>query len=228
MLQAEQPKSSTKAKILLVEDHPVVRRGLANLINDEPDLQVCGGAETIAQSIDAIASQRPDVVIVDITLGEESGLELIKQIQEKNPQLPILALSMHDEALYAERAIRAGARGYIMKKEAMDKVLIAIRRVLAGEIYLSEKAASRMVHKFIHPTGAQINPSPEALSDREFEVFSLIAQGVGPTEMAKRLKVSVKTVETHREHIKKKLGLTSGAELIRFALQWTNNQHEHR
>jgi DNA-binding NarL/FixJ family response regulator len=212
-----------KARVMLVEDHPVVRHGLANLIDDEPDLSVCGGAESSRQALELISQLRPEIVVIDIALGEDSGLELIKQIHDSHPNLPILALSMHDEALYAERALRAGAKGYIMKKEAMDKVMTAIRSVLAGEIFVSQKMASRMVNKLIGGAG-QVGSPLELLSDREFEVFNLIAQSVGPTEIAQRLNVSVRTIETHREHIKEKLNLKSGAELTRYALQWTMRQ----
>jgi DNA-binding NarL/FixJ family response regulator len=222
---SDQQQSPAKARVMLVEDHPVVRLGLANLIDDEPDLVVCGLAGTSAEAIKLIAELQPDVVVVDIALNDESGLDLIKQLSEERPQLPLIALSMHDESLYAERALRAGAKGYVMKKEAMDKVMTAIRRVLGGEVYLSERMSSRMVQKFIDPSGVKIRSPLELLSDREFEVFNLIAQSVGPSEIAQRLGVSVKTVETHREHIKEKLGLRQAAELTRYALQWTMGQH---
>jgi DNA-binding NarL/FixJ family response regulator len=220
---------ATKAKVMLVDDHPVLRQGLASLIDGEPDLAVVGGAETTEQALRLVRQLRPDVVVVDIILGEGSGLDLIKQIRESDPDLPVLALSMYDESLYAERALRAGAKGYVMKKEAMDKVMTAIRRVLAGEMYISEKMAAQMVQKFIG-RGRDAKPgSPlETLSDREFEVFNLIAQGVGPTQIAQRLGVSVKTIETHREHVKDKLGLKSGTELIRFALQWAMQQPQQQ
>ncbi|HEY7087582.1 MAG TPA: response regulator transcription factor [Tepidisphaeraceae bacterium] len=218
--------ATTKSRVLLIEDHPVVSRGLAMLIDDEHDLAVCGSAGSGPEALKLISQLKPDVVILDIALGDESGLDLIKRIHDILPNLPVLALSMHDETLYAERALRAGAKGYIMKKEAMEKVMGAIRRVLDGEIFVSEKMASRMVHKLIDGGAASAaEGSPlELLSDREFEVFSLIAQGIGPSEIANRLSVSVKTVETHREHIKAKLGLRSAPELTRFALQWTMEQ----
>ena len=209
---------------MLVEDHPVVRHGLANLIDDEPDLAVCGGAESTTEALKLIPQLHPDVVLIDIALGEESGLELIKRVHDAHPDLPILALSMHDEALYAERALRAGAKGYIMKKEAMEKVMTAIRSVLGGEMFVSPKMASRMVHKLIDGRGAQSASPLELLSDREFEVFNLIAQSIGPTEIAQRLDVSVKTIETHREHIKEKLNLRSGPELTRYAIEWAMNR----
>lgn len=209
---------------MLIEDHPVVRLGLANLIDDEPDLHVCGGAETAVEAMEQIPRLRPDIVVVDIALGQTSGLDLIKQIHDEHATLPVLALSMHDEALYGERALRAGAKGYIMKKEAMDQVMTAIRRVLAGEIYISEKMASRMVSKFIDRKSTKSSSPLETLTDREFEVFDLISQGIGPTEIAQRLSLSVKTIETHREHVKEKLQLKSAMELTRFALQWAMQQ----
>jgi DNA-binding NarL/FixJ family response regulator len=215
------PDLSVKSRVILVEDHPVVRHGLAALIDDEPDLAICGLAESGGDALKLISQMKPDVVIIDIALGHESGLELIRQVHETWSSMPILALSMHDEALYAERALRAGAMGYIMKKEAMDKVMNAIRRVLAGDIYISERMASRMVHKLIDRPGGKPGSPLEQLSDREFEVFNLIAQSIGPKEIAQRLSLSVKTIETHREHIKEKLGLKSGAELTRFALEWS-------
>jgi DNA-binding NarL/FixJ family response regulator len=204
---------------MIVEDHPVVRVGLQLMINDEADLEVCGDAESLKDASAMLRKVKPDVVVLDIALGDGSGLDLIKEISQSTPELPVLALSMHDESIYAERALRAGAKGYIMKKEAMDKVMTAIRRVLAGEVYVSEKMASRMVQKLVNPSASAASPV-EALTDREFDVFRLIAQGVGPSEIANRLGVSVKTVETHREHIKEKLGLKSGTELTRFCLQW--------
>jgi DNA-binding NarL/FixJ family response regulator len=214
------PVSGKKRRVMIVEDHPVVRVGLQLMIDDEPDLEVCGGAESLKDATQMVKKLKPDVVVLDIALGDGSGLDLIKEIQTTRPELPILALSMHDESIYAERALRAGAKGYIMKKEAMDKVMTAIRRVLAGEVYVSEKMASRMVQKLVNPNVASSASPVEALTDREFDVFRLIAQGIGPSEIAQRLGVSVKTVETHREHIKEKLSLKTGTELTRFCLQW--------
>jgi DNA-binding NarL/FixJ family response regulator len=210
---------TTKSRVFLVEDHPVVRHGLTTLIDDEPDLAVCGGAESMKEALAQIRKLKPDVAVIDITLGDGSGLDLIKQVHEERPKMPLLALSMHDESVYAERALRAGAKGYIMKKEAMDKVMTAIRKVLAGELYVSEKMSARMVQKLVNPQSAGTTPT-ELLSDREFEVFRLIAQGIGPSEIASRLAVSVKTIETHREHIKEKLGLKTGVDLTRYCLQW--------
>ena len=216
----------TRKRILMVEDHVVVRRGLSLLINDEPDLEICGDAGSAKEALDQIQKLHPDLVIVDITLGDESGLDLIKTIHRNDAHLPILALSMHEELLYAERAMRAGALGYVMKKEASDKFITAIRQVLAGEVWVSDRMSSKIVRRLVDGgrgagDGAEQTPL-QTLTDREFEVFNYIAQGIGPTEIGKRLGVSVKTIETHREHIKAKLGCNSGAELTRFAVEWSS------
>jgi len=224
MVAPKEPIPNTsRAKVLLVEDHPIVRQGLEMLIDDEADLVVCGGAVSADEALAQVRTLKPDVVVVDIALGKDSGLDLIKQLHDYWPNLPVLALSMHEESLYAERALRAGAKGYVMKKEARDRVMLAIRRVLAGELFISEKMASRMVHKLIDRSKPTTDSPLEGLSDREFEVFNLIAQSAGPRDIAKRLGLSVKTVETHRDHIKQKLGLKSAVELTRFAAQWVLN-----
>jgi DNA-binding NarL/FixJ family response regulator len=215
---------TTKARVLLVDDHPIVRQGLGQLINEEPDLSIVGEAEDFQQALAAVDTANPDVAIVDISLKDRSGIELIKEFRAKRPDLPILVLSMHDESLHAERVLRAGAKGYIMKQEATEQVMNAIRRVLRGEVYLSERMSSRMVNRLV--AGPQnVGGSPiERLSDREFEVFQMIGQGVGPSEIAERLGLSVKTVETHRERIKEKLNLASGSELIRYAMQYVMDE----
>jgi DNA-binding NarL/FixJ family response regulator len=206
--------------VLLVEDHPVVRHGLAMLIDHEPDLAICGEAVSIAEAMRCVQQNRPDIVIVDIALPDGSGLDLIKQLHIAEPGLAMLAMSMHDEAAWAERAVRAGARGYIMKKEAMDRVMVALRRVLAGEMYVSDRMASKMLLKLMHPAGASETSPMDALSDREFEIFNLIARGIGPTEIAQKLKLSVKTIQAHRENIKEKLHLDNAVDLTRFAFRW--------
>ena len=200
----------------------MVREGLSVLIGGEGDLHVCGTAGSIAETMPALHEAKPDVVVVDITLGDGNGLDLIEEIHRQYPEMPILVLSMHDEAVYGERALRAGAKGYIMKSEAMDKVRLAIRRVLQGEIYVSESMATRMVHKLINLRVPKVPSLLDTLSDREFQIFRMIADGVGPTEIAQKLHVSVKTIETHREHIKDKLGVKNGAELRKFASEWLN------
>ncbi len=213
-------KSGTKTRVLIVEDHPIVRHGLEMLINDEADLTVCGEAESTKEAADQMRKTKPDVVLVDIALSDGSGLDLIKELHAAYPDIPLLAVSMHDESIYAERALRAGAKGYIMKKAAMDSLLVAIRKVLSGEIYLSEAMSSRLLKKLMNPGDVTSSPI-DSLTDREFQVFRLIAEGIGPSEIANRLQLSVKTIETHREHIKEKLGLKSGTELTRFSLQWS-------
>ena len=217
----EKPSNGQIARVFIVEDHPVVREGLTLLIGGEGDLNVCGSSASMRESMPQIRELKPDVVVVDITLGDGNGLDLIEEIHSYDPKLPILALSMHDESVYAERALRAGAKGYIMKSEAMDKVRAAIRRVMNGEICVSDKMTTRMVHKLINLRVPDAPSLLDALTDREFQVFRMIAEDVGPTEIAKRLNVSVKTIETHREHIKEKLELKSGTELRRFAMQWS-------
>ena len=219
-METETKAIGTKTRVLLVEDHPIVRHGLMMLINDESDLEVCGESESVKDAAEQVRKTRPDVVVVDIALGDGSGLDLIKELHTADPDLPILAVSMHDESIYAERALRAGAKGYIMKKAAMDSLLVAIRRVISGEIYLSDAMSARLLKKLMNPGDVATSPI-DSLTDREFQVFRLIAEGVGPSEIANRLQLSVKTIETHREHIKEKLGLKSGTELTRFSLQWS-------
>ncbi len=209
--------------ILIVDDHPIVRQGLAQLINEEPDLHVCGQAEDALEAIQIIGKLEPDLVIVDLSLKNTSGLELIKDIKVRHASLPVLTLSMHDEAVYAERALRAGARGYIMKHEATDRVVIAIRRVLAGQIYVSEDLAANMVGKLVTGSGNHNKLSIERLSDRELEVFRLIGTGYGTREMAEGLHLSQKTIETYRAHIKEKLHLQDTNELLRTAIQWVKS-----
>jgi len=213
-----------KTMILIVDDHPIVRQGLAELINHEQDLEVCGCAEDAPDALGIIKESVPDMVIVDISLKETSGMDLIKDIKAQYPKLPVLALSMHDESLYAERALRAGARGYVMKAEATEKVITAIRKILSGQIYVSDRMASKMVRKLV---GGGPDPGVSAierLSDRELEVFHLIGQGYGTRQIAERLHLSIKTIETYREHLKEKLNLADASELLQYAIQWTHSQ----
>ena len=218
-----------KARILVVDDHAIVRQGLMQLINRESDMFVCGDAETAADALKQIALLNPDVAIVDVSLKEDSGLELVKNIRIRHPKLAVLILSMHDETFYAGRFLRAGARGYIMKEVATEKVLIALRRVLAGEVYLSERMSSRILHKLVDGSGATpVKATIDVLSDRELEVFSLIGQGLGTRDIAKRLHVSVKTVEAHRAHIKEKLQLQGATELLQQAIQWSQGNQSAR
>lgn len=215
-----------KNKILIVDDHPIVRRGLAELINQEEDLIVCGQADDAYDAMEAIKALKPDMVIVDISLKEKSGLEVIKDIKAQYPALTVLTLSMHDESLYAERALRAGARGYIMKLEATEKVITAIRKVLSGQVYVSNGVAARMVGKFVGGRPDVGASDIDRLSDRELEVFCLIGQGHGTREIAERLHLSVKTIETYRAHIKEKLNLASAAELLQYAIRWASSKNK--
>ena len=230
MARKKQSDKTTEkeTKILLVDDHPIVRQGLAELVNHESDLAVCGQAEDAHQAMEAIKELKPNMAVVDISLKEASGMELIKDINSQYPNLPVLALSMHDESLYAERALRAGAMGYIMKQEATENVIAAIRRILDGEIYVSDKMAARMVRKLVSgPTEATASPV-ECLSDRELEVFHLVGKGYGTRQISERLHLSVKTIETYRAHIKDKLNLTNAAELLQHAIQWVNSSSDRQ
>lgn len=213
-----------KTRILIVDDHPIVRQGLTELINHEEDLAVCGQAEDAPDAMVIIKELKPDMVIIDISLKETSGMELIKDIKAQYPNLPALALSMHDESLYAERALRAGAKGYVMKAEATERVITAIREILSGEIYVSDRMAVKMVRKLVGGK-SDVGTSPiDPLSDRELEVFLLIGQGYGTRQIAEKLYLSVKTIETYRAHIKEKLNLASSAELLQYAIKWVKSQ----
>jgi DNA-binding NarL/FixJ family response regulator len=213
-----------KAKVLIVDDHPIVREGLADLVNKEKDLVVCGQAEDGYQAMEAIRELEPDIAIVDISLKDTSGLELMKDIKTQYSGLPVLALSMHEESLYAERALRAGAKGYVMKREATKNVVMAIRKVLSGQIYLSERMSTKLVGKLVGGK-AEVSGSPiDRLTDRELEVFSLLGEGNGTRQISERLHLSVKTIETYRSRIKNKLGLASASELLQHAFQWVNSR----
>ncbi|MBB5341340.1 response regulator [Tunturiibacter gelidoferens] len=209
-----------KRTVFVVDDHPLLRQGLALLINQQRDLEVCGEAEEAQAAMQAISQKKPDIMIVDISLNGPDGLDLLKNIRASHPDLPILILSMHDEAIYAERALRARANGYIMKQEATEKVLIAVRRILGGEVYLSDRMANKMLQQYIGGSPAALHSRISTLSDRELEVFCLIGEGRGTREIAEELHLSIKTVETYQAHIKEKLRLHSGRELIQHAIQW--------
>jgi DNA-binding NarL/FixJ family response regulator len=213
-------QASRKHRVLVVDDHPIVRQGLALLINREPDLVVCGEAEEAGSAAEAIATLNPDIVILDISLGGPDGLELLKQVRARDADLPVLVLSMHDEAIYAERALRAGANGYIMKQEATDLVLVAIRRILAGQVYVPDQVASRMLGQFVRGSVPGPRPPLAGLSDRELEVFRLIGEGSSTREIAEGLHLSVKTVESYQAHIKEKLALRNARELQHHAIEW--------
>ncbi|HYG34946.1 MAG TPA: response regulator transcription factor [Clostridia bacterium] len=220
------PRRSAKKRLFLVEDHPVTSEGFAQLINYQPDLEVCGQAGTAAKALTGIEELHPDLAIVDISLAESNGLELIKHLKSRQAGLPVLVLSTHDETLYAQRALRAGARGYVMKQAPTSEVMNAIRVVLNGGIYLSETMRSRVVHEHLHGPATPRGTEVETLSDRELEVFELIGHGHTTRRIASKLRVSVSTVETHRAHIKEKLNLTNAVELVRRAVEWVSRPAE--
>jgi DNA-binding NarL/FixJ family response regulator len=213
-----------RTKILLVDDHAVVRFGMAQLISREADLKVCGEEEDAAQAMEAISKLKPDLVIADISLKESSGLELMRNIKVQYPKLPVLVVSAHDESVYAEVAFRAGALGYLMKEEALGKVITAIRRVLGGGIYVSDDLTAKLLQQQVRGQ-TEGSPSPiKGLSDRELEVFQMIGQWKGTRQIAGELHLSVKTIEYYREQIKKKLNLKSAAELTQQATVWVQKE----
>lgn len=222
----EQPTvSHPRRRVLIVDDHPIFRDGITQLINREADLVVCGGAAAAPQALSAVEELRPDLVILDISIQGTNGIELMKCIRAQHPALPVLMVSMHDENLYAERALRAGARGYIMKAAPSDKVIEAIRRVLEGGMYLSEALNGQLLNTFFAGRGEKAGASAvDQLSDRELEVFRSLGEGKGTREIAEAFNLSVKTVETHRAHIKEKLKIRTATELIRAAVEWVNSE----
>jgi DNA-binding NarL/FixJ family response regulator len=226
MRMAETTKSqgvarATKKTVFVVDDHPLLRQGLALMINREPDLTVCGEAEEAQAAMRAIAAKKPDILIADISLNGPDGLDLLKSVRTLYPDLPVLVLSMHDESIYAERALRARASGYIMKQEATEKVLVAVRRILSGDIYLSDRMANKLLHQYISGSAVDMRSRLSTLSDRELEVFRLIGEARSTRQIAEKLHLSIKTVETYQAHIKDKLSLRSGRELVQHAIQST-------
>jgi DNA-binding NarL/FixJ family response regulator len=216
--------ATNRTRVLIVDDHPMTRAGLVHVINHQPDLVICGEAENAAEALDAVDARRPDLVLADITLPGKSGLELIKDIKAIRPELPILVISMHDESLYAERVLRAGARGYITKQEGGEKLLQAVRHVLSGQIYVSEKMSAHILERFSGGQAAPVCSLVAQLSDREFGVFELLGKGLSAHQIAARLHISTKTVDAHRANIKAKLVIKTTSELISYAARWI----EHR
>ena len=210
-----------RSRILIVDDHPAVREALASRIGRQPDLEVCGEAAEMSEALRLVADTQPDLAVVDISLKTGSGIDLIKRIKDRNDSVRMLVWSMHSESLYAERALRAGALGYINKDQATDKIIEAIRRVLEGKVYLSDAMAEKMLHRAVGVGREEVTRSPlDALADRELEVFRLIGHGVKTAEIAKQLHVSVKTVETYRDRIRQKLNQSDGTKLAHYATQW--------
>ena len=220
--QTVTPKARKRVRILLVDDHPMVRERLAEIINREPDLMVCAEAEDRHQAIEAISARQPALVIVDITLKNSDGVELIKDIHSRWPSLLMLVVSMHDESLYAERVLRAGARGYITKQEATHSILQAIRRVLEGQVFLSESSASQILGRITTAGPGEVLGPVESLADRELQVFELTGRGLNTRQIAQQLHIGVKTVETYRHRIREKLNLKHPTDLLRRAIAWTH------
>ena len=217
----ESERSSNKTRVLIVDDHPMTRTGLAYLINHQPDMTTCCEAQNAAEALEGVLSTMPDLVLTDFTLPDKNGLELIKDIRAVRPDLPILVISMHEESLYAERVLRAGARGYITKEEGGERLMRAIRHVLSGTIYVSDKMSARILELFSGGPSRQQRSLVQSLTDREFETFELFGEGLSTQQIARRLCVSMKTVSAHRANIKKKLQLRTTNELIAYAARWT-------
>lgn len=218
-------QQASKHKIFIVDDHPIVRQGISQLINQEDDLVTCCEAGSAQETLDLMEQCVPDILLLDISLDGVSGLELIKMLRSRRHKVPVLVISMHDESLYAERALRAGAKGYVMKQEATEKMLTAIRQVLRGDLYISERMQAKILKRVLNGDDGGLSPI-DLLSDRELEVFRLIGHGFATSDIARELNRSVKTVETHRAHLKDKLGLKNAAELTRFAVQWGEQEKE--
>ena len=222
---APAPPASARKRVFVVDDHPVVRQGLVQMIDNEPDLVVCGQGEDAYAAIRAIRDARPDLALVDVSLNGGDGIELVKELKSQGLDVPALVLSMHDEMLYAERALRAGARGYIMKQAAPETLLGAIRQVLAGEIYVSPTMGGTLLQRMVGGRGAEAATPMERLTDRELEIFRMLGAGQTVKEIADKLCLSAKTVEAHREHIKEKLNFKTSAQLLRFAIRNTPDEN---
>lgn len=213
-----------KTRVLIVDDHPIFRDGLRQLINQKEDLTVCGESDGGPETLEALDKLKPDIILLDLTLKDSNGFELLKDIKTRQCSVRILMLSVHDESLYAERLLRAGADGYIMKSEAPTCVITAIRRVLGGNVFLSEKMSAQLLRSHVGNRAREITSPVQLLSDRELQVFQLLGGGYGTGEIAKHLRLSVSTVETHRANIKRKLNMNNGTELLKRAIQWSQNE----
>jgi DNA-binding NarL/FixJ family response regulator len=213
-------KDESKTRILIVDDHPMMREGVKQRINRESDLAVCAEAASAAEALEAIPKHDPEMVIVDVAMAGKNGIELVKDIKVRHPRLPVIVLSVFDESLYAERALWAGARGYVMKQESADVLVQAIRRVRSGQVFVSERVSAKILNRVAGRRGEATDSPIEELSDRELEVFRLIGDGYGAREIAAKLHLSAKTVATHTEHMKRKLSLSSTRALTRFAIHW--------
>jgi DNA-binding NarL/FixJ family response regulator len=223
---ASTTRKESKSRVMLVDDHPLLRQGIADLVNSERDLEVCGEAGNMQDAFTLAGKLKPDLIIIDVSLNGNNGIELKKNLSSRYASIPLLAYSMHDESIYAERALRAGAKGYVMKQANPEVLLGAIQQVLKGKMYLSKQMSEHLLDKLV---GAGTSTAPigspiEKLSDRELEVLQLMGRGLGTSQIADKLCLSVKTIETYREHLKLKLNLSSGQELLRYAIEWSLTQ----
>ncbi len=228
-MPAKRPErlAQERKTILVVEDHPLLRRGLIALIDDEPDLMVSGQAGGVQAALEAVKRQKPDLLIVDLALeGGDDGLELVKAMAARHPKIPVLVLSMHSETIYGERSLRAGARGFVSKQQLCDRVMVAIRHVLGGDVYMSDTLANRLARQFVGGNPREPGSPLAQLSDRQLQVFRLLGEGHGTRRIAQQLHLSIKTVETHLEHLKSKLDLSSVADLARHATLWVETERQ--
>ena len=218
------PNQIAKKRILLVDDHPIFRHGLEDLLKQQEDLTICGHADSAPAALEGMRNLRPDLAIVDVSINGANGIELVRQMKAELPHLPILVLSMHDESLYALRALKAGALGYVMKAEALQHVINAVRRVLDGRIFVSPRFGEKLIFKAVHGSDSGSHSPVDRLSDRELEVLMMLGNGHNTKSIAQELNLSVKTIETHRAHIKEKLAFTDASEMVRFAIDWVAHQ----
>jgi len=216
------------SKILIIDDHPIFRMGMKELINQEEDFTVCAMAENIAEALEALEKATPDMAIIDVALAEENGLDLVKIIHREQKEFPMLVLSMHDESVWAERAIRAGAQGYVMKKEASESVISALRSIREGKIHVSNSMVSLLLNKLQDNPQDHKKTTEESLTEREIEVFRLLGSGLSTREIAEKMTLGIKTIGTYRDRIKQKLGLKNATELTRQAVLWANNESLHK
>jgi DNA-binding NarL/FixJ family response regulator len=224
-LKKKQNKTDeNKTQVLIVDDHPIIRDGLATIVNHERDMNVCGQADDAYQALKAVTELKPDIVVTDISLKNSDGIDLTKSIKIRYPRLPVIIFSVHDESLYAERALLAGAKAYLMKDAISENIIKAIRTVLSGEIYVSDTISKKFLHKIAGDKAGTAKTPVENLSDREFEIFRLIGEGLKASKIAKRLHLSIKTIETYRSRIKEKLNLADAAELLRYSIKWAKSQ----
>lgn len=225
MKKKQNKTNENKTQVLIVDDHPVIRDGLVTIVNHERDMNVCGQADDAYQALKAVTELKPDIVVTDISLKSSDGIELTKNIKARCPRLPVIIFSVHDESLYAERALLAGAKAYLMKDEVSENIIKAIRTVLSGEIYVSDTISKKFLHRIAGDKAGTAKTPIENLSDRELEIFRLIGEGLKASQIAKQLHLSIKTIETYRSRIKGKLSLADAAELLQYSIKWAKSRN---